>query len=169
MQRARTIVIPQLETERLILNAPTLTDFDGYASIVTTERGIGIGGPLTREEAWLDLSQMVAGWIWRGYGALSIRSRDEGTYLGTIVVNHEHGDPEPELGWLLIREAEGMGVAYEAAVAMLQWAWSATELTTLVSYMDPANARAIALARRLGGQPTAGPDGVATYRYTPDV
>lgn len=61
--------IPTLTTARLTLDAPTVEDFTGYASIVTGPRGVGIGGPLSREEAWLDFSQMVAGWVLRGHAA----------------------------------------------------------------------------------------------------
>lgn len=40
-----TVQLPHLETERLVLDAPRLTDFAGYASIVCGVRGGGIGGP----------------------------------------------------------------------------------------------------------------------------
>lgn len=162
-----TVVIPRLQTERLTLEAPTVADFDGYASIVCGPRGAGIGGPLTEEAAWLDFSQMVAGWVLRGFGALSVRTRGQADYLGTVQVHHEYGDPEPELGWLLTAAAEGQGIAYEAGAAMLDWAWS-TGMSTLVSFMDPTNARALRLAARLGGRPVEGPPDVATYRYSPE-
>ncbi|MCA9558990.1 MAG: GNAT family N-acetyltransferase [Myxococcales bacterium] len=156
--------IPTLHTERLTLSAPVEGDFDGYASIVTTERGLGIGGPFSRDEAWLDFAQMAAGWIWRGYGGLSIRSRGARDYLGTVQVHHEFGDAEPEMGWLLTAAAEGKGIAFEAGRAMLDWAWQATALTTLVSYMDPKNGRALRLSSRLGGRPDNGDDGPVSYR-----
>lgn len=159
------IVIPTLETERLVLNAPRETDFAGYASIVTTERGRWIGGPLNREEAWLDFSQMIAGWVLRGFGSLSIRPKGREKYLGTVLVHHEFGDAEPELGWLLIADAERRGYAFEAGLAIRDWAFANTELRTLISYIDPSNKRALALAERLGGRRVKGPPGVLTYRY----
>ena len=161
------MTLPQIETARLILDTPTVADFEGYAGIVTTERGRFIGGPFTREEAWLDYSQMIAGWVLRGYGCLSLRSRATGEYLGTVLVHHEYGDPEPELGWLLTAEAEGHGYAFEAGAAMRDWAFAETDLTTFVSYMDPDNSRAHGLAARLGGRPVEGPAGLVTYRYDP--
>ncbi len=160
-----TVHIPTLTTERLTLDAPTVEDFEGYAAIVTGPRGVGIGGPLSREEAWLDYAQMVAGWVLRGYGALTVRPRGQRDYLGTVLVHHEHGDPEPELGALLAAEAEGRGIAFEAGQALLAWAWRATSLPTLVSYMDPDNHSAHRAVERLGGTPTEGPEGVLTYRY----
>lgn len=161
------LTIPTLTTERLILDAPREADFAGYAEIVTSERGRFVGGPMTREEAWLDFSQMAAGWIFRGFGALTVRPQTDDRYLGTVLVHHEFGDPEPELGWLFTADSEGHGYAFEAARAMLEWAFAETELRTLVSYMDPENRRALRLAARLGGVSEAGPTGVTTYRYRP--
>ena len=157
--------IPSIETERLVLDRPSVADFEGYASIVTTERGRFVGGPFNRKNAWLDFSQMAAGWVFRGYGSLSIRPKGGEQYLGTVLVHHEYGDPEPELGWLLTKEAEGKGYAYEAALAFRDWAFANTDLKTLVSYIYPGNERAIVLARRLGGVQVDGPEGLVTYRY----
>lgn len=165
VEKSISIEIPVIITPRLRLDAPREGDYAGYASIVTGERGVGIGGPLEDEEAWLDFAQMAAGWIWRGYGALSIRLQGSDDYLGTVLVHHEFGDPEPELGWLLTAEAEGRGIAFEAGQALLHWVWQYTDLKTVVSYMDPNNSRALALAKRLGGIETPGPEGVTTYRY----
>ncbi len=161
------VLIPIIETARLTLGAPRESDFAGYSSIVATERGRFIGGPLDREAAWLDFSQMVAGWVLRGFGGLTVRPKGRDFYLGTVLVHHEYGDPEPELGWLFTAEAEGHGYAFEAGAAMRDWAFASTDLTTLVSYIDPANARAIALAERLGATRVEGPEGVNTYRYSP--
>ena len=91
------VIIPTIETERLTLDAPHESGFEGYVSIVTTGRGRFIGGPLEREAAWLDFSQMVASWVLRGFGALTVRPKGSGDYLGTVFVHHEYGDPEPEL------------------------------------------------------------------------
>lgn len=155
---------PTLHTARLVLDAPTVDDFAGYARIVTTERGRYIGGPFDEEEAWLDYSQMVAGWTLRGYGALTIRRRGERGYLGTVLVHHEWGDPAPELGCLLVAEAEGQGIAREAGEAMLRWAWEHTTIERLASFVDPENARAVAALVRGGAR--LGPeaiDGAAVY------
>jgi hypothetical protein len=57
---------------------------------------------------------------------------------------------EPELGWQLQIEAEGKGYAFEAAIAMRDWAFQVRKLKTLVSYIGPDNARSIRLADRLG-------------------
>lgn len=165
VRNKRSVVIPTIETERLLLRPPETRDIAGYTAIVTTERGRYIGGPFDPETAALDFLQMVSGWVLRGYGALTVRPRDQDTYLGTVLVHHEHGDPEPELGWLFTSDAEGRGFAYEAGHALKHWAFSEAQFQTLVSYVYPDNQRGVALARRLGGVPEPGPHGVVAYRY----
>lgn len=161
------IEIPTIQTERLILSPPTPEDFEGYKTIACTDRGIGFGGPMSEHDAWLDFAQMAAGWVLFGFGSLSVRLSDDLTYLGTVVVNHEFGDPEPELGVLLIAEAEGRGIAFEAASAMKDWAFGVAGFSTLVSYTSPENIRAHRLVERLGGVRENGPPGATTFRYRP--
>lgn len=144
------LTIPTIETERLRLRPPRPEDIGSYQSIVCSERGQYIGGPLSEEDAYLDFSQMVAGWILRGYGALSIEDKETSQFYGVVLIHLEFDDPETELGLLLNQAGEGKGIALEASLAMLDWAWEETHLRSLVSYVDPKNARGIRLLERIG-------------------
>ena len=44
--------IPTLETERLVLRAPGIGDFEPFAAFYASERSKFVGGPLDREGAW---------------------------------------------------------------------------------------------------------------------
>lgn len=147
---ARTLAatMPRIETERLVLRAPRMEDFSAYADIILSDRWFDPG--LSREDAWLDFNQMVAGWLLRGTGPLSIDRRDDGALAGFVLIHQEYGDPELELGWLLTAEAEGKGYACEAALALRDHAVNRLGLTDLVSYIAAGNARSIRLAERLG-------------------
>jgi RimJ/RimL family protein N-acetyltransferase len=147
--------VPVLETARLRLRAPRISDFDAYAAIVCGPRGVHVGGPLDREEAWLDFAQMVAGWMLRGHGLWSVETRGDGHLVGFVPLNHEYGDPEAELGWLFVEAAEGQGYASEAARAARGFAFDRLGFATLVSYVAEGNARSERLARRLGAAPDA--------------
>lgn len=159
--------LPTLATERLILRAPRVTDFDTFLAITGSERGAHLGGPMTREDAWADFSQMTATWLLHGHGIWTIGSN--GSVAGFVLLGFEPGDREPELGFLLTETAEGRGIAFEAACAARDHAFDTLGWSTLVSYIDPANTRSIALARRLGGLPDGEitEDGETTliYRY----
>lgn len=158
--------LPRIETDRLILRAPQMTDWPVLEPIWTGPRSHHIGGPFTPEDAWLDFNQIVAGWLLRGHGGLTVTDR-AGTILGFVLLGHEWGDPDPELGWLLTEEAEGQGYATEAATALLNWARTQRP-DGFVSYIATGNTRSVRVAGRLGARDVAGhplDDTVRVYRY----
>ena len=109
-----------------------------------------MAGERHREAAWRVWASEVGQWPLLGFGPFSVEDH-EGRYLGEVGVYQPLGYPEPELGWFVVPEAEGRGIAFEAARVVLGWARDALGLTRLVNYIDPGNARSIALALRLGG------------------
>ena len=147
------MTIPTIETARLILRAPRPADFPGYAAFYASDRSVYEDGPLSRIASWKEFAAAAAGWPLRGYGSLSIEERASRRYAGEIGIYHLATYPEPEIGWMVVREAEGRGIAREAAAALRAWTYARFGWTTLVSYIDPANARSIRLAERLGARP----------------
>ncbi len=140
--------VPVIETERLVLRLPRISDWAVLEPIWTSDRSVHFGGPFTPEDAWLDFNQLVAGWVLRGHGALTITTRDE-IVQGMVLLGHEFGDPDPELGWLLTQEAEGNGYASEAARALLPLCRRIYG-ADFVSYIAEANTASIRIADRLG-------------------
>jgi RimJ/RimL family protein N-acetyltransferase len=144
--------IPVLETDRLRLRAPALSDFDAYAAFLGSDRAIHERGPMDRRAAWREFCASLACWSLRGFGGWSVTDRSDGGYLGEVGLFQPVEYPEPEIGWMVVPEAEGRGIAHEAALAVRVWAYGRLGLKTLVSYIDPANARSIRLAERLGAR-----------------
>lgn len=142
---------PMLETPRLILRTPQLADFEHWAAFFASPRSIPERGMMPRAQAWKVWAADVALWVLRGYGPFGLTERATGAYLGEVGIYQPEGYPEPELGWFIVPEAEGKGYAQEAARAVMVWARDTLGFTRLVNYIDPANARSIALALRLGG------------------
>lgn len=167
--------LPRLDTERLILRAPGISDFAAYREIVMSERAaFMVDEPMDREDAWLDFAQCVAGWLLRGHGLWTISARDGGEVLGFVVICMEFGDREPELGWFVTEAAEGQGFAYEAAKAARAYGIGPLGLASLVSYVDLGNARSIRLAERLGARRDAAAEAefeepILVYRHHPEV
>ncbi|MEL6648737.1 MAG: GNAT family N-acetyltransferase [Pseudomonadota bacterium] len=143
-------LIPVLETERLILRAPKIEDFDAYATMLEGQRGRFYGNPKDRGEIWESFMQLVGTWILRGHGVWAVTGRETGAVMGFVQIGAEPGDQEPELGYLVAPEFEGQGVASEAAQAVKAHAFGALGFKSLVSYVDEENTRSIALAQRLG-------------------
>ena len=140
---------PTIQTERLVLRAPKLQDFDACADIACSERGRFVGGPMSRDDAWDEFAKMSAGWMLHGHGGFAIEDAKSQDVYGFVVLGLEPGDHEVELGFALTEAGEGKGIAYEAALAVRDWAARELGLTELVSYIDPANERSIAVATRL--------------------
>lgn len=142
---------PVLLTERLRLRLPRHEDFAHRLSFYASDRAVWEGGPFTPREAWRIFASEVGQWLLTGYGPFSIEDRETGAYLGEVGIYRPEGYPEPELGWFVTEPAEGKGYAAEAALAVMDWAHTTFGWDHLDNYIDPGNARSIALGLRLGG------------------
>ncbi|MEO0911827.1 MAG: GNAT family N-acetyltransferase [Pseudomonadota bacterium] len=143
-------MIPTLQTERLDLRPPTRADFPAYAAVMQSDRARFMGGPLSLDDAWYDFAGALVGWTLDGRGYWSVWERSTNTLAAFVGFGHSTEDPEPELGWFTTPEGEGRGIAFEAAKAAQAFGIADPDLPTFVSYIDPGNARSIALAKRLG-------------------
>jgi RimJ/RimL family protein N-acetyltransferase len=145
------MIAPTLTTERLRLRMPVLADFQPRLDFYASDRAVWEGGPFDEPAAWRIFASEVGQWPLMGYGPFSVEAREGGGYLGEVGIYQPRGYPEPELGSFVTEAAEGQGIAAEAARAVMAWARARFGWTRLVSYIDPGNARSIALALRLGG------------------
>ncbi len=166
--------IPTIKTERLTLRPPKIEDWPAYAELALSKRSIYMGGPFSKDAAWGWFCHDIAQWQLMGHGALMIEDKKSGACLGQVGINHGPLFPEHELGWLVYTNAEGKGYAYEAAIALRNWAFEIRRLKTLVSYIDPKNFRSISLAERLGAEvdtnaPRLSPDDLVFRHPNPKV
>ncbi|MFM7334067.1 MAG: GNAT family N-acetyltransferase [Tabrizicola sp.] len=164
-------LVPVIATERLRLRAPRIGDFPIYARFLI-DSDLDAAPETQREEAWLDFCQIIASWPLRGFGSWTADNRI-GQAVGAVVVNHEFGDPEVELGWTVAKDAEGQGIATEAASAARSHLFGAMGFASLVSYIDPVNTRSITVAERLGARrdpqaEAALNDEILVYRHSPE-
>lgn len=142
--------IPTLSTSRLTLRPMGIDDWGAYHRLMASDRARYMGGPFTPAAAWGMFCSDHAQWSLFGCGALMIEHGATGQCVGQVGISYGPLFPEWELGWLVYPEAEGQGYAHEAAAALRAWARDKRKLETLVSYIDPENARSIRLAERLG-------------------
>ena len=148
-----TITIPTLETERLILRAPRIEDFEAYAAFNASPRSVGVGGPYNRQAAWSRLSSLIGQWQLRGYGRWMLEEKASGQPMGVVGIYHPDDWPDAEIGWSVFDAAEGKGYAYEAAVASRSYAYDVLGRDTIISLTMDGNTRSEALARRMGALP----------------
>jgi RimJ/RimL family protein N-acetyltransferase len=146
---SRMTQIPILMTARLTLRAMALMiGRHMQSSCSRSERDTW--GPFDVRVSWGMFCADHAQWDLFDCGALMIEDRETGACLGQVGINSGPLFPENEVGWLVYLEAEGQNYAHEAASALLDWARGVRKLDTLVSYVDPDNARSCRLAERLG-------------------
>jgi RimJ/RimL family protein N-acetyltransferase len=142
--------VPVLQTERLTLRAPGPQDADAFVAAHVAERARWMGGNAGREKAWRIFALEVGHWVLRGFGMWAVTLKGSDACLGAVGCWFPEGWPEREIGWFVFPEAEGKGIAREAAVAARAHAYGALGWTTAVSYVHPENERSIRLAERLG-------------------
>ena len=147
-----TPAVPVLVTERLVLSAPVLADFEHAAAYHASDRAVWEGGPYHRHHAWRIWAADVALWMLKGYGPFRVAHRETGEWLGEVGIFHGDEFPEAELGWMVAPHAEGKGYAAEAARAVMLWIRQHFGWDDIVNIIDPKNQRSIALALRLGGR-----------------
>lgn len=105
--------------------------------------------PQTKTHLWYGFASETGSWALVGMGGWAVDLNDE--IIGQITVTQPPHFAEPEIGWMLFDGFEGQGYAFEAAELALSYSRQSIKPTSLVSYIDAANTRSIALAKRLGG------------------
>ena len=164
---------PTLETDRLLLRAYRLADFEQFAQFYASQRSRFADGPVSRSTAWAWFAAGAWRWSLTGYGAWAVERREDRVCVGVVSLNHpiEIGY-ERELGWLLWERHEGNGYAVEAAHEARRFAFDQLGWASLVSYISTENDQSIRLAERIGAilDPAAStPDHEPTlvYRHYP--
>jgi RimJ/RimL family protein N-acetyltransferase len=148
---------PTLETARLILRPPIHDDFDGFASMAQEEDTMRfIGGTAPRDAAWRVMATLTGAWALLGYSMFSVIEKETGRWIGRLGPwrpgGKEGGWPGDEVGWGMVRAAQGKGLAAEGAAAAIDWAFDHLGWEEMIHCIDARNAPSIALARRLGSE-----------------
>jgi RimJ/RimL family protein N-acetyltransferase len=146
------MMIPRLETERLVLRGLTAGDFEKLAEFMAdpdVARYLS-GEPLTRADTWRSLAVALGHWQLRGYGVWAVERKSDGAFIGRVGMINPEGWPGLEVGWTLGQPYWGQGYASEAARAALDYAFLTQPVERIISCIDPGNAASQAVARRLG-------------------
>lgn len=139
-----------LETQRLRLRPPSREDVPAATEFYISERSQYAGGHVPRFRAWSNAAAILGHWAVRGYGLWAVTEKGNDTALGFVGPYYPDGWPETEIGWVLFADAEGKGIAAEAAIAARDHAHAVLGWRDIVSYIAPENTRSIKLAEKLG-------------------
>ena len=157
-----------IETERLVLRMPRLSDAEPFIALFTDPVAMEfLGGvhPDTTDDPEFPVRRWLERWEANGVGPLVAERRDDGVVVGRAGLHiwnastwtpmsyadaGEHA--QPELGWAVIRAHWGNGYATEAAGAVRDWARD-RGVERLISVIAPANVRSQRVAEKLGCTP----------------
>jgi ribosomal-protein-alanine N-acetyltransferase len=146
-------MIPVLETERLLLRAPSKDDFPTYkAFFADSDASTFYGGPLEAHQAWRVLASDLGHWQLRGYGRWAIDTQSDGRMIGGCGLWWPEGWPRSELTWWLTPSGRGQGFATEASRAVISFAYDVLNWRLVETHMDDNNEAARRLVLRLGGE-----------------
>ena len=100
--------------------------------------------------AWIDWNLDL--YRQRGFGLWLLTLRDTGEFVGEcgLTVQHVEGAEEIEVGYQLLEEFWGRGLATEAAAACRDFARDAMGLDRVVALIDPRNVASQRVAARIG-------------------
>ncbi len=166
---------PVLETERLVLRVPERSDFPAYLSYVQSDRTAFVGGPKPDQVAFERFAGMIGQWLLRGYGRFTIVETTSGAAIGHTGPMHYDDTVPPEVTWTLwTSQAEGRGLAFEAALAVNDWLFDDLGWQEVIAEVHEGNLRSRATAERLGGQllrglPKARMKNGVVYRFSPET
>lgn len=159
-----------LETPRLTLRPPEMSDFEPMCALMADEVVTRhIGGVQTPALAWRSLCGIAGHWQLRGYGFFSVIERETGDWLGRIGPWYPHGWPQPEIGWTLNRASWGKGYATEAAIVCMDYAFDRLGWDSAVHLIAGENHGSQRVAARLGSVNTGRKAEVAGFGMIVDV
>jgi RimJ/RimL family protein N-acetyltransferase len=147
------VIVPELQTERLVMRGFGERDLDELAAINAdpeVTKWVGDENGLSREDTWRRMAYWIGHWELRGYGQWALIERDSGRLVGRTGLLQPENWPGLEVGWLVGREHWGRGFATEAGRSSIDWARDTLGADHIVSLIEDANERSARVAQKLG-------------------
>ncbi|MGE3269723.1 MAG: GNAT family N-acetyltransferase [Chloroflexota bacterium] len=139
----------RLTTRRLLLRPPTLSDVDAYYAMASDPEYAYFGSRNVpdRESIEHRLKQIVAmPWQLRPEFAIEW----EGRVIGRVTLEIDRANLVAMLGYGVAREHWGLGIASEAASAVLDYAFREFGLERVSARVDPRNVGSVRVLEKIG-------------------
>jgi len=143
-----------LSTERLRLEPIDDHHFDGLQAMNRQPEVMRFitGASETPEQTRRMIDLVKGRWAHHGFSWWAFIERETDRLVGAGCIQHLGRDPANphEIGWRLVPDKWGRGLALEAAQAMAGWAFEALEAPLLVAVCLPENANSARVMQKLG-------------------
>lgn len=155
------MVMPEINTERLLLRALRSDDLDDVAAMNADPRVMEhFPAVQSRQDSEALLGRIRSSYRENGFGVFAVLHR--GAFLGFAGLTKPRFEasftPCVEIGWRFTVSAWGKGFALEAAEASLRWGFEGLGLEEIVSFTAFTNTPSERLMQRLGMQRDLGGD-----------
>jgi RimJ/RimL family protein N-acetyltransferase len=142
--------IPELETARLKLVAPSIDHLEAHHRLFTDPEVMQhLGGAISGAEVWDRLTSTVGHWHLRGFGMWIVQEKSTGDFIGRAGLRYPEGIPGIEAGWAFCRDSWGKGYATEAAIATLDYAFDRLQLPRINAVIHRDNTGSQQVAHKL--------------------
>jgi [ribosomal protein S5]-alanine N-acetyltransferase len=142
-----------LETDRMIGEPIGPQHRDGLIAMLGDPRvGATLGGVASPEGVDRQIAGMAAHWAEHGFGWYAFSDRETGALVarGGPHAAHVGGRDEIEIGWTVVPERWGEGLATELGAASLEVAFGPLGLVDVVSFTLPGNHASRRVMEKLG-------------------
>ena len=143
-----------LETERLMLRQFISNDADFILRILNEPsfiQNIGDRGVRTLEDARAYLTKgPIASYEQNGFGLYLVTLKETGASIGMCGLIKRNELEDVDIGYAFLPEYWSKGYAFEAAIAVKEYARAVIGLRRLVAITDPENQASIRLLEKIG-------------------
>ncbi|WP_455615822.1 GNAT family N-acetyltransferase [Eisenbergiella sp.] len=144
-----------LQTKRLIVREMTEEDLDAlyriYAQPGIEEVMDGLSEDREEERAYIR-AYIERAYPFYGFGLWMIAEKESGRCVGRAGFFMREGLEEPELGFIIAREAQRKGYCFEVCSALLEYGFRELGFERVQALVAEGNSASLAVCRRLGGR-----------------
>lgn len=146
-----------LETSRLILCAPTLSDLEDLLQLQSNPHVMKYidKGVRDREQVLLRLNKAIEHYEKHGFSLGSVYGKNDRKFVGRAGLIHlayDDTQPEVEIGYALLPETWGKGYATELAQSLIHWGFKHLTVNQLVGITHPENIASQRVLQKCGMQ-----------------
>jgi [ribosomal protein S5]-alanine N-acetyltransferase len=143
-----------IETDRLLLREFTLDDAEPFLQMCTdpaVTRFTGDPGMTSLDEARADLlSRPIADYRKHGFGRWACVLKETGKVIGFAGSKFLDDLHEVDIGYRLLPEHWGKGLATEACRPIKRYGFDVLKLERIIGLVDPANVASVRVLEKLG-------------------
>ncbi len=142
-----------ITTEHLRLRPLTMEDVEPLLAILgDAETMRWYPSPFDRVRVVDWIAGNLGSYERNGFGLLAVEDRETGEFLGDCgpTIQEVEGEPHVELGWHVLKDRWGQGIAAEGGAACRDWCWSNLDIDHLISLIRPENRQSWRVAEKLG-------------------